>query len=167
MGMDGDNRFMGIRYALVCWLDELFIVDSPAWGADLANLWSARWNAAPLETALYGGAPERAWRFWRQADRAEAIHNDALEAYFLAAMLGFRGDYRFNLGALNTWVARVQDRVARHNNQDYQLPAEQQVPRRSWPLRAREGFQTMVQVLTLAVLVWISILAFAGVYSLR
>src|SRR3954452_8426837 len=31
----GADRFLGLRYALVCWLDELFITDSP---------WSARWN---------------------------------------------------------------------------------------------------------------------------
>src|SRR5262245_17084398 len=31
----GTDHFLGIRYALTCWLDELFIMDSP---------WETQWN---------------------------------------------------------------------------------------------------------------------------
>src|SRR5262245_14486193 len=48
------SRFLGVRYALSCWLDELFVVYSP---------WSQDWNERKLEVALYGGN-DRAWRFW-------------------------------------------------------------------------------------------------------
>ncbi len=54
------GHFLGIRYALVCWLDEIFIIDSP---------WNDQWNEASLEASLYGDR-ERAWRFWEQAERA-------------------------------------------------------------------------------------------------
>src|SRR5262245_39001938 len=78
---DGEP-FLGIRYALVCWLDEMFVLDSG---------WSEAWNERKLEGALYG-TNDRAWRFWDQAKRAEKRPTaDALEAFFLCVMLGFSG----------------------------------------------------------------------------
>jgi type VI secretion system protein ImpK len=59
----GEQQFLGIRYALVCWLDELFTLDSPLAGA---------WNERKLEVALYG-TNDRAWKFWDQARRAETL----------------------------------------------------------------------------------------------
>src|SRR4051794_35802885 len=56
-----ETAFLGIRYALVCWLDEIFLVDS---------LWESRWNESKLELALYG-TNDRAWQFWEQARLAE------------------------------------------------------------------------------------------------
>ena len=50
---DGAN-FLGARYALTCWIDELFIVYSP---------WAERWKERILELALYG-TRDRAWKFW-------------------------------------------------------------------------------------------------------
>src|SRR5262249_55516936 len=41
----GADAFLGIRYALVSWLDDIFILDSP---------WSRQWNERKLETDLYG-----------------------------------------------------------------------------------------------------------------
>src|SRR5437870_400720 len=37
--------FLGIRYALACWLDEIFIADSP---------WKDQWNDNKVETTLFG-----------------------------------------------------------------------------------------------------------------
>src|SRR6266542_1264569 len=56
------DTFLGIRYALVCWLDEIFILDSP---------WRAQWTENSLELALYS-TRIRAEKFWEQARRAEA-----------------------------------------------------------------------------------------------
>src|SRR6185437_11386502 len=43
---NGDGSvFLGARYALTCWIDELFIVHSP---------WSDVWNEHKLEVALFG-----------------------------------------------------------------------------------------------------------------
>src|SRR5437868_4838997 len=61
MGRRGSEAFLGIRYALACWLDELFILDSP---------WGREWNERKLEASLYG-SNDRAWAFWEQARRAE------------------------------------------------------------------------------------------------
>src|SRR5437899_2249572 len=52
--------FLGARYALVCWLDELFVLYSP---------WAQRWNEHKLEVALYA-SNDRAWKFWEQARSA-------------------------------------------------------------------------------------------------
>src|SRR5438045_3952301 len=46
--------FLGLRYALTCWLDELFI---------LYSRWDAAWTEKKLEMTLYG-TNDRAWRFW-------------------------------------------------------------------------------------------------------
>src|SRR5689334_16971706 len=79
----GGQQFLGIRYALVCWLDEVFIRDSP---------WSARWNERKLEVAL-SGTNDREGKFWEQAKLTEARSgSDAIEVFFLCVMLGFRGE---------------------------------------------------------------------------
>src|SRR5262245_55589884 len=58
---EGETRrkeiFLGVRYALTCWLDELFILDTK---------WEKEWNEQKLEMALYG-TNDRAWKFWEQA----------------------------------------------------------------------------------------------------
>src|SRR5262245_34708680 len=59
-GRGSPSSFLGIRYALVCWLDEIFILDSP---------WRREWNEKKLETELYG-TNERNEKFWEQAKRA-------------------------------------------------------------------------------------------------
>ena len=59
--------FLGVRYALATWLDEIFINDVAATN----GRWSRAWKEKSLEAELYGGGQERAWRFWLQADLAE------------------------------------------------------------------------------------------------
>ncbi len=90
----GDGMvFLGARYALACWIDELFIVHS---------VWADRWQERPFEVALYG-TRERAGKFWDQADLVLRRPNaprtltapgaDAVETFFLCIVLGFRGRY--------------------------------------------------------------------------
>src|SRR6266852_5305509 len=59
-GRRSPEVFLGIRYALACWLDEVFILDSP---------WGRIWNERKIEEALYG-TNDRAWFFWEQAQHA-------------------------------------------------------------------------------------------------
>src|SRR5262249_28154946 len=76
--------FLGARYALACWLDEMFILDTP---------WSQRWNEYKMEMRLYA-SNDRAWRFWDQAKlAADRGGMDAFEVYFLCVMLGFTGQH--------------------------------------------------------------------------
>ena len=71
-GYGGDGEFLGIRYALTCWLDETFTAESSPWRDE--------WNESKLETTLYE-TNDRGWKFWEQAKAAEQLP----AAYGLAA----------------------------------------------------------------------------------
>ncbi|HEY1858790.1 MAG TPA: DotU family type IV/VI secretion system protein [Gemmataceae bacterium] len=147
-GARGTDPFLGIRYALVCWLDELFILDSS---------WSTEWNERKLEAALYG-TNDRAWRFWDQAKRAETQPgSDALEVFFLCVMLGFRGDLREEPTRLQAWVAGTQIRVAKSQAQEWVVPPELQPPTNVPPLRGRERLQRMVVIAGVILLILIPV----------
>jgi type VI secretion system protein ImpK len=147
----GSDAFLGIRYALVCWLDELFVLDSA---------WSTEWNERKLEVALYG-TNDRAWKFWEQARRAETQPGgDALEVFFLCVMLGFRGDLREDATKLQAWVAGTQIRVAKSQAQEWQVPPELQPPTNVPPLRGRDRLQRMVLIVGLVLLIVIPLTTF-------
>jgi type VI secretion system protein ImpK len=135
-GRRGGDQFLGIRYALVCWLDEV-MVDSPC---------GRQWNERKLETALYG-TNERADAFWEQARRAEGkVGPDASEVFFLCVMLGFRGMLRGKPETLQQWVGAVQARIAKGQGQECPMPPEQDPPI-NVPLRqGRERFQRLVLI---------------------
>src|SRR5690349_6325537 len=59
-----DNLFLGVQYALACWLDELFLLKAPGW-------WASQWETDTMEVRLYQGTQQRGWRFWNQARKAE------------------------------------------------------------------------------------------------
>ena len=100
----GSDQFLGIHYALCCWLDEIFCVGS---------VWARQWNERKMETALYQ-SNDRAYKFWEQAKKAENRRNsDVLETFYLCVMLGFRGDYRDNPQDLEKWTSAVRGRLAR------------------------------------------------------
>jgi type VI secretion system protein ImpK len=123
------ERFLGIRYVLACWLDEIFVLDSP---------WAAPWNEQKLEAALYG-TNDRAWKFWQQARLAEKrLLGDALEVFFLCVMLGFRGDLATDPARLQTWVNATRSHVGRGLGQPWPYPAEFEPVTNVPPLRGRQ-----------------------------
>jgi type VI secretion system protein ImpK len=129
----GGQSFLGIRYALTCWLDELFIVDSK---------WSTAWNERKLELALYG-TNDRAWKFWVQARLAEGRGIDALEGYLLCVMLGFRGEFRDEPDRLGAWVTAAQTQVGRGYGQKWPAPPELDAPSNVPPLHGAERLRTL------------------------
>jgi type VI secretion system protein ImpK len=131
----GSDHFLGVRYALACWLDEVFI---------LGSSWESAWNERKLEVALYG-TNDRAWKMWEQAKRAESRSGtDALEAYYLTVMMGFRGDLRDDIDKLRTWTSNTQARISRGLGQEWQAPAELDPPIHVPPLRGREQLQKVI-----------------------
>lgn len=85
-GDKGSNKYyyFGLAYPLVCWLDEIFIMNSK---------WSKAWNEKKLEWAKYKQQPNRAWRFWEQLEIVQdRTDTEALEIFYLCIVLGFRGD---------------------------------------------------------------------------
>jgi type VI secretion system protein ImpK len=132
----GGEQFLGIRYLLVCWLDEV-MADSPV---------GPQWDERPLETALYGTG-ERAQAFWEQARRAERRSGgDATQVCFLCVMLGFRGSLRDQPEQLQRWVSAVQKRVIAAQGQECPIPAEQDPPINVPPRRGRERLQHVLLV---------------------
>jgi type VI secretion system protein ImpK len=133
-GRRSPESFLGARYALVCWLDELFTLDSP---------WAARWNEQKLETELYA-SNQRAFKFWEQARKAEACPGtDALEVFYLCVMLGFRGDLRQAPERLQAWCSAVEARLAQGRG-EWPSPPERKPETNVPPLRGRERMQRMI-----------------------
>lgn len=84
-----------VRYAVTCWVDELFILHSP---------WRQRWNESKLEFQLFR-SNDRASRFWEKANRALAAGDVALvEVFLLCVALGFRGDLADDPARLGEWT---------------------------------------------------------------
>lgn len=144
MARRSGDIFFGIRYALACWLDEIFILDSP---------WGTVWNERKIEEALYS-TNDRAWNFWEQATLASnRSGSDALEGYYLCVMLGFRGDLRDKPDKLRAWAEASGKRIARDQGKDWTMPPELEPPVNVPPLRGRERLQRMV--LTVAVFAFV------------
>jgi type VI secretion system protein ImpK len=155
-GRRGDG-FLGIRYILACWLDEI-MTDSP-WGGD--------WREKTLEQALYK-TRERAWKFWEQSRKAEARPgSDALEVIFLCVMLGFRGDLIDDPDRLRSWVTNVQTRIAQSQGREWAAPDGHEPVTNVPPLRGRERLHKMIVAWACAVLVAILFAAFVTVIQLR
>ncbi len=141
---DHDETFLGIRYALVCWLDEIF-TSSSAWGG--------QWNEQKLEVELYG-TNDRAWKFWRQAELAQTrAGGDAVEACFLCVALGFRGELRQRPDRLARWLATAGRRLGRVPELDWGAVAELSPAPNVPPLVGRSRFQRMI------VTGWIALMA--------
>jgi type VI secretion system protein ImpK len=150
------DHFLGIRYAVVCWLDEIFI----------DSRWVSDWNERKLEVSLYG-TNDRAWKFWEQAKRAESrAGTDALEVFFLCAVLGFRGDLREQPDRLKSWASAVQARITRQLGQEWPAPAELDPPTFVPPRRGRDALRRMLLAGAAACLVLIPLLAVVVVQKL-
>lgn len=136
-GRRGGDHFLGIRYALACWLDELFI---------LGSTWESAWNERKLEAGLYG-TNDRAWKMWDQAKRAESRSGtDALETFYLTVMMGFRGDLRDNVDKLRTWTSNTMARISRGLGAEWPTPAELDPPINVPPLRGRDQLQQVILI---------------------
>jgi type VI secretion system protein ImpK len=152
----GGDRFLGSRYALVCWLDEIIILDSP---------WNAVWNEQKLEEALYG-QNERAYKFWEQARIAEArMEADALEVYYLCVMLGFRGDLREKPDKLRVWRDAVEGAIGKHQQQKWPGPQEITPATNVPPLRGREQLRKVMLAIGVLIGLLVPVAAFYVVYQ--
>lgn len=142
--------FLGIRYPLVCWLDEIFIVDDD-------SPWRGEWKNQILEFDQFGRR-NRAYEFWEQARLAEASGDaNALEVFYLCVMLGFRGDKREDFNGLLEWKENVKDRIVQGQSFDWpDKPQELPVPpTNAFPLVWRDRLRLMM--LTGAVVIGVAI----------
>lgn len=158
-GPSGPAGFLGVRYALACWLDELLTREDGSIPVD----WATRWKDNTLEVRLYAGANQRAWRFWEQARRAEGPKGspEALEAFLWAVMLGFRGTPPENLDPA-VWVDNVRRRVLKARSAPFPLPGDRDVPFAAHPLYARARRATFLRVAAVLAAVGVFALTVAG-----
>lgn len=157
------NRFLGIKYALACWLDEIFINDAPP-------QWSKLWTESTLEVKIWGGTQQRAWRFWHNAVKAEGerSNSEALEVYLWCVLLGFRGDpgSEPRISNVPDWINSVRKRVISSMPKEFTLPNDREAPSNVPPLYYRERFATMLRVLFFTILLLVILLIFVFSYSL-
>jgi hypothetical protein len=152
----GSEPFLGIRYALACWLDEIFVLDT-------SGPWSSRWEASMMEVNLYGGSSQRGWRFWEQAKKAEARPGtDALEVFLWCVMLGFKGEPSAAGIQAPQWADNVRKRVITGYGQEFQQPPEKDPPTFVPVLRGKDRFGSMLRVAAALV----AVAAFAGTFLL-
>lgn len=91
-------------YALAALVDELLIVDTPWTGQG----W---WENHALEVDLFRSR-NRATAFFDRAEQAVGLASrDALEAFMLAVVLGFRGMFRDQPQALEAWLKKQEQLV--------------------------------------------------------
>jgi len=147
-----DGPFLGGHFALVCWLDEIFIFNSP---------WGPQWKNRPLEYAFYTTA-EGAALFWEQADLAWG-RPDALEVFYLCVMLGFRGRYRDQPAELGAWRKRAEEQIRKNRPGKWDSPEEMAPASDVPPLRARDRLRRVFLVIALVLGLVIPVAAFVVV----
>lgn len=151
VGAEGSgSEFLGIRYALTCWLDEVLI--EAGW---------REWDENKLESALYR-TNIRYSNFWAQARLAEAIpnSNQALEAFLLCVLLGFRGELGETPDRLKEWVSVTRRRVTGGLGKELPPLPEQMPVQNVPPLLGIESYKKMTQRLLGGILVAVPIVAF-------
>jgi type VI secretion system protein ImpK len=140
------NSFLGVRYALACWLDEIFIRDTP---------WKTLFTNNKMETSLFQTAL-RFEGFWDQAEKAKnrvsRFSRDTLEVYYLCAMLGFRG----KPVDLPSWKETVEAQIT--DDKEYTPPAGLKVGADVPPLEGHAQMEKWLFALTLVALAFIPVL---------
>lgn len=160
----GRERFLGIRYALACWLDEVILDRNAAWRA---TPWRDGWNEQKLETKLFQ-TNDRAWKFWKQAEQAEARPGtDAVEAFYWCVMLGFRGEYHEQPEKMRAWADGVHSRVIRGQAQEFPVPPEKEPATYVPVLTGRSRFTAMLYVASALVLAAVPVLMFIGMGAFK
>jgi type VI secretion system protein ImpK len=153
--------FLGIQFALTCWVDDLFN-DSP---------WRERWDPEILEYK-YFRTRLRGELFWEQCKLAELLTTtDTLEVFYLCVVLGFRGNLAHldapGEGKLKEWCDKVRGQLERSQPTDFELPV-QMTPRTFVPaLKGSDQFRRMRRVLIACVLALVPVFAFLVVYLNR
>ena len=157
MAAGTEREFLGLRYALVCWLDEILI--EARW---------REWDENKLESALYR-TNIRYRNFWQQARIAEAspAAADAQEVFLLCVLLGFRGEMAENPDRLREWVQGARGRVTRVLGQELPPLPENTPVTDVPPLLAVESYRRMMGRLVAGVLFAVPVAAFLTVLLFR
>lgn len=134
--------FQGIRYPIVCWLDEIFTSSKSPW-ADI-------WNEQKIEVELFS-SNDRAWKFWEQAKLSEEFNStDVLEIFFLCTLFGFQGTLVEKLGELEGWQKKTALRL--NNTKKFNdIEWESEMPTNVPPRISAYAFRKMKTILSVVV----------------
>lgn len=150
--------FLGIRYPLACWLDELFCLDSP---------WADRWNERKLEVEFYS-TNDRAWKFWQQAAIVDAKGDiQKLEVYFWCVMLGFKGMLADDPAKLSEWSGLQREKLSRIQPLEFPEEFEPDPPTEAQPHHNLLYYRRMLVVCGAVLTVAIPTLFYLVVRGLR
>jgi type VI secretion system protein ImpK len=129
MGYEGDHVRMAV-YAFIAFLDESVL--------NSGQPMFAGWPQQPLQEEIFGDhvAGENFFRFLQDLLARQDSEDlaDLLEVYLLCLLLGFRGKYTANPGALHGVTSAVQDKIRRIRGgpfpiaPSWALPANEMVP---------------------------------------
>jgi type VI protein secretion system component VasF len=157
----GDGVFLGARYALACWVDELFIIHCQP-------PWADQWKDKTIEDDVFH-TMLAATKFWEQADivlqrpgapRSSAPPgSDAVETFFLCVALGFRGTHFDDPTKVSEYAAEMRAHLA-HAPQ-WQPPRDLGVKTNVDPLLGRATLRRVVGIyggVALAVLLGVMVL---------
>jgi type VI secretion system protein ImpK len=140
------ETYLGVGYALAAWVDELFIVNSPAAG---------RWTEQKFEVEFFA-TNDRAWRFWEQARlAADRVDDGDLEVFYLCVVLGFRGEWAESPGELKAWLGATRDRLVKGLRKDWVPPPALDPPARVPPRHGKAKLRRMAVTAGVAGLVCI------------
>ena len=138
--------YLGVGYALVCWADELFTLNSSV---------AALWNERKFEVEFYA-TNDRAWRFWRQARlAADRPGDDDLEVFYLCTALGFRGEWVADSGKLRAWLGATRERLVKGLRQEWTGPPALDPPASVPPRYGKDRVRRMAFFAMLAGLICI------------
>src|SRR5262249_27525799 len=116
--------------------------------------------------ALYG-TNDRAWKFWHQAGLGQRRQGgDALEAYYLCVLLGFRGDGPGQPQTLQSWRDTIQGQLMKDQTEAWPAPPEQPLNLNLTPLQGQERLRRAVMALLPTVGLLITLVAFLLVKNL-
>jgi len=152
------SRFLGARYALTCWLDEIFI----------DSTWQRDWDENKLEQSLFH-TNIRYSNFWAQARLAESIpgNSDAQEVYLLCVLLGFRGEVGERSEQLREWVTAARSRASKGMGKELP-PIPEKTPESNVPLLTGvDAYQRMVKTFSIGLLVLVPVVTFLLITWLR
>jgi len=132
----GDGVFRLARYALVCWIDELFLDSS----------WSKSWRRQTLEESLYGAneGPTRFWSLAQQAARTGPREMRVLLRWLV--LLGYRGSLLGKDDEVKAWLDSLPDSERESAAFDVDFTSPTLLP----PPAPLEGRRTLRRWLTLA-----------------
>jgi type VI protein secretion system component VasF len=148
----------GVRYALTCWLDEIFIDSS----------WRREWDENKLEQILFQ-TNIRYSNFWAQARIAESTPGsaDAQEAFLFCVLLGFRGEVGERANELREWVTAARSRASKGLGRELS-PLPEKTPESNVPLLLGiESYRRMVKTLSIGLLAMVPVVTFLLIWLFR